>query len=79
MSFGAILFLFFRTVMLGFIYVRSLGCLVSGFWSPEQCEVWVSSRGVSLKSNQVLNYYSHKICATIILSNLKGRTTMSSK
>ena len=34
----------FRTVVFGF----TLGYLVSGYWSPKQCQVWILSYGVAL-------------------------------
>lgn len=40
------------TILCGF-YPRSLGYLVSGFWSHSQCWLWAPFHGVGLKANQI--------------------------
>lgn len=58
-----------------FPYVPGL----SGFWLSKQCQVWVPSSGVDLKSNQILGGYSHKVYASIALAYFAGRTGCRSK
>lgn len=65
------LFLFLRIVLFGFT-PGSLGCLVSRSRSPKQCQVWVSSHTVGLKSDQILVGYSRKVYATIAPALLTG-------
>lgn len=62
-------------------YPRSLGYLVSGSWSPKQCQVWVLSHGMGLKSKQTLASYSYKLGATIFcaLAYFASRTDCRSK
>lgn len=73
---GAIFFLFFRTKNSVWFYLQSLDCLLSCSLSPKHCELLISSHGVSLNSHQILDYYLHKLCATIILTYFIGWTPM---
>lgn len=60
-------FHFFKASIIWF-YPMFLGCLVSDFCSPKECQVWVPLCGVSLKSNHLVVGYSQQLCATIALS-----------
>lgn len=51
---------FSRTLVFGFFH-SCLSYLVSCFWSPKQCWIWVPSHGVGLKSNWMLVGCSHDI------------------
>lgn len=42
-----------------------MGYVVSGSWSPKQCQVCVSFGGVSFKSNLIVVDFSHKGYTTI--------------
>lgn len=57
-------------------YPRSLSYLVSGSWSPKKFQICISSYGVGLKPNQVLIGYFQKLCSTIALAGLAGRTPL---
>ena len=46
------------------VSLRSLYCVASGSWSPKQCQAWVPSNEMDLRTNQLLVDYSHKLCAT---------------
>lgn len=69
-SLGVILlflfFFFFRPVVFGF--TLGLWTISTGSWSPKQCQVWLSSHGVSLKSKQTLVGYSLEVHAAIALA-----------
>lgn len=60
--------------MLVFLTVVFAFTLVSGSMSPEQCQAWITSHEVSLKSNETFVGYSHKLCATIALTYLSQDT-----
>ena len=76
MSFRSNFFSIFKNKNSVWFYLRSLGCLLSCSLSPKQCELFISSHGVSLKSHQILDYYLHKLCATIILTYFVDRIPM---
>lgn len=42
---------------------RPIAYLVLALWPPDQCQIWVSSHRVGLKSNQNVVSYSSSICA----------------
>lgn len=65
--------LMLRLVVIGYILGLWAVCLVSGSWSPKQCQVWVPAHEIGLKSNHILVGYSHKLCANIALANILGR------
>lgn len=43
-----------------------------GPWSLHQCQTWVLSHGVGLKSNEKVVVQSHSICATMTPVNIAG-------
>lgn len=56
-----------------------LAYLVSGSWSAKQCQVSIPSRGVGLKSHQILVGSFHKHCAIIALAYLVCRAPLQLK
>lgn len=42
---------FVDTFLKGQLYPRSLGYLISGSWSPKQCQAWFVSHGVRYKQD----------------------------
>ena len=81
MSLGLILLLllfFFKKSGIS-SYPRFLGYLISGYWSLKQCQVWVSSCGVGIKSNQTSVSSSSKFCTTSALAHVADRTDCRSK
>ena len=71
-----LLLLLFQNIGSIWFYSRSLSCLVSGLWPPKQCQVWVPSHGMHLKSNQILVGYSHSLCTSIVIAYPAGRTSL---
>lgn len=57
-------------------YPQSLAYLVSGSWPPRQCQEWVPSHGLGLKSNQILVGYSHKLCTITTIAHLPGKSSL---
>lgn len=67
-------YLYFLKASSIWFYPRSVGCLFCSSWSSKQCQVWVLSHRVGVKSNETLVGNFHKFCATIDLAYLVGRT-----
>ena len=65
MSLGVnLLLLFFLKISSICFFHRSLGYIVSGFWSLKGCSIRIPNHGVGLKTNQIFIGYSHDLCAT---------------
>ena len=62
---------FNRTVVFGLL------CLISGFWPPKQYLVWVSSHGVAIKSNQIIDWLNQQVCAAIVPAYSAVRSRLS--
>lgn len=50
--------------------------IISGYWLLQQYQVWVSSHGVVLPSNQKVAGHCHDICVTIAQVYLADRSLL---
>lgn len=58
---------------------RSITYLVSVSWQPEQCQAWVQSHRVGLKSKQWVIGYSHNMWAIVVPAHLADRSPLQIK